>query len=122
MPSDEPLTLPPGARAIMRAPDAVTRTLATVQSDPERRWLLRQARTVRRSFVEEVLDAGAAPAQQQRWMLLQDDGVRLSYVEEVLAAAAAPDREAIWLLRQSRKLRASYVADVLDAGGDGPRH
>jgi hypothetical protein len=122
MPSDEPLSLPPGARAMLRAPDAVTRTIAAVQTDPERRWLLRQARAIRRSFVEEVIDGGAGPAAQRRWMLLQDDDVRLSYVDDVLTAALAPDREAIWLLRQSPALRASYVADVLDAGSDRARH
>jgi hypothetical protein len=113
---DERLTLPPGARALLRAPDAIVRPLAAAESDPERRWLLQQPRSVRRSFVEEVLDRGGHTAHQRRWMLLQDDPVRLSYVADVLTKARRPDREAIWLLRLDRAVRESYVVQVLDAG------
>jgi hypothetical protein len=113
---ESPLVLPPGARALLRAPDAVTRAIAATESDPERRWLLRRSRAVRRSFVEQVIDRGAGPAEQRRWMLEQVDDVRFSYVAEVLERAPAPDREAIWLLRQDAAVRASYVAEVLDGG------
>ena len=111
------LSLPPGARAMLRAPDAVCRAVAATDPDPERRWLLRRPRAVRRSFLEQVIDGGAGTEQQRRWMLEQEDAVRESYVEEVLEQAPEPDREAIWLLSQSRKVRASYVAQVLDGGG-----
>jgi hypothetical protein len=113
---DAPLVLPPGARAMLRAPDAVTRAVAATESDPERRWLLRRSRAVRRSFLEQVIDRGAGTAEQRRWMLEQDDDVRLSYVAEVLERSPQPDREAIWLLSQEPAVRASYVAQVLDGG------
>jgi hypothetical protein len=114
MTSGPSLSLPAGARAVLLAPDPVTRVIAAGDGDPERRWMLRRPWRVRRSFVAEVLDAGGTRAHQERWMLRQDDDVRLSYVETVLLAAPAPDREAIWLLRQSVDVRASYVDEVLD--------
>jgi hypothetical protein len=116
VPAEARLSLPPGARKLLGAPDAVTRAIAAADGDPERRWLLRRPRAVRRSFVAEVIDSGGRPADQRRWMLAQDDDTRESYVTEVLAAAPRPDHEAIWLLRQDRAVRASYVADVLGAG------
>jgi hypothetical protein len=117
MPGDTPLTLPPGGRAMLRAPDAVTRTLAVAALDRERRWLLRRSRAIRCSFVDEVIDRGAGAAAQRRWMLAQDDDVRESYVRDVLEHAREPDREAIWLLRQKRAIRDSYVAEVLGCEG-----
>jgi lipocalin len=114
MPGDAPLSLPPGARMLLRAPDAVTRTIAAADPDRERRWLLRRPLAVRRGFVEQVIDCGAGAAVQRRWMLEQDDAVRASYVAEVLERARRPDREAIWLLSQNAAVRASYVAQVLD--------
>ena len=116
MPGDAQLSLPPGGRAVLRAPDAVTRTIAATDSDPERRWLLRRPRSVRRSFVEEVIDRGGDAGAQRRWMLEQDDEIRASYVSDVLEQARVPDREAIWLLCQDEAVRASYVAEVLDDG------
>jgi hypothetical protein len=116
MPGDAPLTLPPGARRMLCAPDTFARTIAAADRDPERRWLLRRPRSVRRSFVAEVIDRGAGAAAQRRWMLEQDDDVRESYVAEVLERAREPDREAIWLLTRDEHVRASYVAEVLDGG------
>lgn len=116
MSGDLPLALPPGARTMLRAPDAFARTLAAADPDPERRWLLRRPRRVRRSFVAEVIDRGAGAAAQRRWMLEQDDDVRDSYVADVLERAPEPDREAIWLLTRDEEVRASYVAEVLDRG------
>src|SRR5262245_51153872 len=106
-----PLRLPPGARALLRAPDRRARAVAATESDPERRWLLRRPRAVRCSFLAAVIDRGGGVAEQRAWMLAQQDDIRLSYVEEVLAGAARPDREAIWLLRQDGSTRASYVAE-----------
>lgn len=114
MPGDVPLSLPPGARALLRAPDALTRTIAVAPGDAERRWLLRRPRPVRCSFVDEVIDRGSGAAAQRRWMLEQADDVRASYVADVLERAREPDREAIWLLCQDEAVRASYVAEVLD--------
>jgi hypothetical protein len=109
-------SLPPGARAVLLAPAAVTRALAAADPDRERRWMLRLPRAVRRSFVDEVVDHGAGTDRQERWMLLQDDDVRASYVEQVLLRLGDPDPQAVWLLRQDRTVRESYVAEVIDAG------
>jgi hypothetical protein len=114
MSSSVPISLPPGARAALLAPAAVTRAVAAADRDPERRWMLRLPRPVRRSFVAEVLDAGAGHLLQERWMLLQSDDVRESYVEDVLLQCAEPDTRAVWLLRQDRAVRESYVAEVID--------
>jgi lipocalin len=116
VPGDERLVLPPGGRTVLRAPDAIARAVAATEPDPERRWLLRRPRPVRRSFLERVIDRGGGSAEQRRWMLEQDDDVRSSYVSEVLERAPKPDREAIWLLCQAPAVRASYVAEVLDGG------
>jgi len=116
MPGDVPLSLPPGARTMLRAPDAVARTVATTSGDDEQRWLLCRPRSVRRSFVTHVIDRGGGAHAQRRWMLGQDDAVRESYVADVLEQAEEPDREAIWLLRQAASVRESYIAEVLDDG------
>ncbi len=113
----EPHALPPGARSVLLAPARVTRAVAAADTDPERRWMLRLPREVRRSFVAEVIDAGGDAAAQERWMLLQDDAVRASYVADVLAHAD-PDPRELWMLRQPRKVRESYVREVLEAGGE----
>jgi hypothetical protein len=109
-------SLPPGARAALLAPSAVTRAVAAADRDPERRWMLRLPRPVRRSFVAEVIDPGAGPLLQERWMLLQADVVRESYIEQVLLRNAEPDAQAVWLLRQDRAVRESYVDEVIDPG------
>ena len=54
---------------MLRAPDAVTRTIAVAAIDRERRWLLRRPRSVRRSFVAEVIDRGGSAGAQRGWML-----------------------------------------------------
>ena len=78
------LELPPGARMVLLAPDAVARRVAALDDDPERRWILRLPRAVRRSFVEQVIDTGGRRRDQERWLLLADDATRRSYVDEVL--------------------------------------
>jgi hypothetical protein len=105
------IVLPPGARAVLRGPDMVARTLAARERDPQRRWLLRRPRAVRRAFLEEVVEGGV---HEERWMLLRDRETRESYVSEVLEAAKEPDRQAIWLLGQTEKVRRSYVERVID--------
>lgn len=66
MTSGVPTSLPPGARVALLAPSAVTRAVAAADRDPERRWMLRLPRPVRRSFVAEVLDVGAGRLLQER--------------------------------------------------------
>jgi hypothetical protein len=108
----DPLHLPPGARAVLTGPDFVARVLAGRERDPQRRWILRRSRDLRRDFVENVIDQSA---DQERWMLLQDEETRRSYVTDVLEHEAEPDRQAIWLLKQPKKVRESYIAAVIDA-------
>ena len=118
MTSSAPTSLPPGSRTVLLAPSALARALAAADWNPERRWMLRLPRRVRRSFVAEVLDIRGGQLPQERWMVLQDDDVRKSYVQQVLLQAAEPDAQAVWLLRQDRAVRESYVAEVID--GDDP--
>jgi hypothetical protein len=106
------MDLPPHARAVLTGPDFVARNLAGLERDPQRAWMLRRPRAVRRSFVETVVDAGG---DEERWMLLQNDDTRSSYVRDVVSAEAEPDRQAVWLLGQPRAVRESYIADVIDA-------
>ena len=71
-------------RAVLTAPDVVARTAARTVEAPEQRWLLRQPRAVRCSFVEDVIDKPGDDHAAERWMLLQKEAVRKSYVAEVL--------------------------------------
>jgi hypothetical protein len=73
-------------RSILLAPGPVAKAAALAAGTPEERWMLWQPRSVRRSYVEEVLDRPDDPNAQERWMLRQSDAVRHSYVREVLDA------------------------------------
>jgi hypothetical protein len=73
-------------RAVLLGPDLVARTAAGQVRAPDQRWLLRQPRAVRRSFVELVIDADGDPNAAERWMLGQSGPVRSSYVADVLDA------------------------------------
>ena len=112
---DPAVNLPPFARRVLLAPATVTRAVALVAGSREHRWMLSQAREIRSSYVEHVVDRADDPNAEERWMLAQPDAIRLSYVEDVLAhdPGAAPERA--WMLKQSRKVRLSYVREVLDA-------
>ena len=77
------MDLPPGARTVLTGPDLVARAVASREKDPQRKWLLRRPKAVRRSFLETVIDGDSS---EERWMLLQDDETRHSYVAEVLDA------------------------------------
>jgi hypothetical protein len=71
-------------RAVLTGPDMIARTAAKTVEAPEQRWLLRQPKAVRCSFVEDVIDRPDDPNAAERWMLLQKEAVRKSYVREVL--------------------------------------
>ncbi|MBA2793264.1 MAG: hypothetical protein H0U32_04615 [Thermoleophilaceae bacterium] len=59
--------------------------------------------------------AGRAAGAQERWMLAQSKEVRRSYVEEVIDAPGDPELVAqIWMMRQSDEVRESYVSEVLE--------
>ena len=76
-------------KTVLLAPDPVARAAAARVSRPEEAWLLRQPRSVRRSYAREVLTAaGRGGAHGGRadeiWMLRQPRAVRETYVREVL--------------------------------------
>jgi hypothetical protein len=73
------------ARAVLLGPDVLSRAAASRAPLPEEQWMLRQAKSVRASYVREVLDRGGDVEKlAEIWMLLQPDDVRESYVREVL--------------------------------------
>jgi len=76
-------------RSVLLAPDSIARAVAATVKDPRARWMLRQPRHVRRSYVLEVLShAEDRETREQRWMLLAPEAVRLSYVSDVLEGPA----------------------------------
>jgi hypothetical protein len=76
------------ARSVLLGPDFVSRAAARRVSEPVEAWMLRQPRTVRESYVREVLDRAGDERARERWMLLQPDSVRKSYVADVIDAHA----------------------------------
>ena len=72
-------------RNALLAPDIVAAAAARATDDPQAKWLLRQPREVRESYVHDVLDArGDRDLLSTAWLLRQDDDVRESYVREVV--------------------------------------
>ncbi len=68
----------------MLAPDAIARAAASYASVPEEGWMLRQPRTVRRAYWDDVIRFGDHQRAREIWMLRQPDVVRESYIAEVL--------------------------------------
>jgi hypothetical protein len=72
-------------RSALLAPDFVARAAANTTDDPQARWLLRQPRPVRESYVREVLDReGDRALLSSAWLLRQPDDIRASYVKDVV--------------------------------------
>jgi hypothetical protein len=70
---------------VLLGPDVLSRAAAARVGTPEERWMLRQSRRVRESYVRAVVDhPGDETALAEIWMLRQPDAVRDSYVREVL--------------------------------------
>ena len=70
---------------MLLGPDVLSRAAASRSALPEERWMLRQAKSVRASYVRNVIDAdGDDELLVEIWMLLQPDEVRESYVSEVV--------------------------------------
>ena len=69
-------------KRVLLGPAAVRRAAQRGLGAKER-WMLSQPRSVRRSFVRNVLDGDG---NEEAWMLMQSDEVRVSYVREVLDA------------------------------------
>lgn len=74
-------------RAVLLGPDRVARAAAARARRPEERWMLRQPRAVRRSYVHDVLGGGDPTRAEAAWLLRQPEPVRESYVREVLEGA-----------------------------------
>ena len=100
-------------RQILLAPDAVARAAVGLAPDREARWMLRQPRSIRRSYVAEVFGREDEAVRQQVWMLHQSREIRDSFVEHVLRKADPQPREMIWMLQQEDELCASYARFVL---------
>ena len=83
------LGLPRMDKAVLLGPAALARAAARAASKPEERWLLRQPRRVRASYVKKVLDAEDEPNAEEIWMLRQAKAVRESYIREVLRSDRA---------------------------------
>jgi hypothetical protein len=76
------------ARRVLLGPDFVARAAAGRADAREEAWMLCQSRTVRQSYVREVVDRGDHPVHEQIWMLRQTTEVRESYVKTVLEPQA----------------------------------
>jgi hypothetical protein len=74
-------------RRMLLAPAFVSRAAARAAGAREEAWMLRQPKTVRESYVREVVDRGEDPLHAEIWMLRQPKAVRESYVREVLEPA-----------------------------------
>ena len=72
------------ARLVLRAPGFLRRAAASQAEEPEQRWMLNQPKSVRESYVREVLDRGGDERLAEIWMLRQSDSVRESYIAEIL--------------------------------------
>jgi hypothetical protein len=100
-------------RQLLLAPDALARAAVALAPDAESRWMLRQSRAIRRSYVEEVFGREDEELCQQVWMLHQPRDIRESFVDRVLRKADPEPREMIWMLQQDDELCASYARFVL---------
>ena len=78
-------------RNALLAPDFVAATAAEATNDPQAKWLLKQPKSVRQSYVHDVLDKqGDKDLLSQRWLLTQSDDVRRSYVDQVVDPKLGP--------------------------------
>ena len=76
---------------MLLGPDVLSRAAAGRVETDEEAWMLRQSRSVRESYVREVVDPpGDEQALAEIWMLRQSDDVRDSYVREVLEPRLGP--------------------------------
>ena len=72
------------ARMVLRGPAFIRRAAASQARDPVEGWMLRQSRSVRESYVREVIDRGGDERLAEIWMLRQPQAVRESYIKEIL--------------------------------------
>jgi hypothetical protein len=106
--------MPSAERQVLLAPDVVAKQAARLAPLPEQRWMLRQARSLRKTFATEVFEQDHEEIRQQIWMLRQPVDVRESFIEHVLERQSPRPHQEIWMLRQGDAVRESFVRDVLE--------
>jgi hypothetical protein len=75
-------------KQVLLGPAPLRRAAAARALRPQEAWMLRQPRSVRRSYAAEVLDVGGdSDVLVEIWMLRQPKDVRESYIREVLQNA-----------------------------------
>jgi hypothetical protein len=75
-------------KRVLLGPAPLRRAAAARALRPEEAWMLRQPRSVRRSYAAQVLDGhGDLELLAEIWMLRQPEHVRESYIREVLESA-----------------------------------
>jgi hypothetical protein len=72
------------ARRLLLGPGLVAKAASRAAAEAEEAWMLCQPRSVRESYVREVLDRGDDPVHAEIWMLRQPKQVRESYIRDVL--------------------------------------
>jgi hypothetical protein len=75
---------------VLRGPAFIRRAAASQARDPVEGWMLRQPRSVRDSYVREVIDRGGDDRLAEIWMLRQPESTRESYIKHVLEPALPP--------------------------------
>jgi hypothetical protein len=83
---------------VLRGPGFIRRAAASQARDPVEGWMLRQSRSVRDSYVREVIDRGGDERLAEIWMLRQPKAVRESYIKEILEPKLPADMK-----RRTRK-------------------
>jgi len=106
--------MPSAERQVLLAPDVLAKQAARLAALPEQRWMLRQARALRKRFAEEVFEQDNEEVRQQIWMLGQPRDVRESFIEHVLERQSPRPHQEIWMLRQPDAVRESFVREVLE--------
>jgi hypothetical protein len=105
--------MPSAERQVLLAPDVVAKQAARLAPLPEQRWMLRQARALRKRFADEVFDREDEEIRQQIWMLRQEAEIRESFITHVLERQTPRPHQEIWMLRQPDAVRESFVTEVL---------
>lgn len=105
-------------KQILTAPDVVARAAAGFAPDPQQQWMLRQPRSLRRSYADEVFGREDEELHAEAWMLMQKRPVRESYLHEVVLREPDPPRELVWMLQQDDATCSSYARFVVLGEGE----
>lgn len=78
-------------RSALLAPDFIASAAAGATNDPQARWLLNRPKSVRESYVNDVIDSeGDRTLLSTAWLLRQPGDVRSSYLREVVDPQLKP--------------------------------